>query len=78
MRGGVVVMGERGELECVTIAGISFNPLGRSRHADPLWGKEQDVLGCLDSVLHEHRHSHGSHTSRDRGDEARLLSHAWK
>lgn len=63
-------------VECATVAGLFFGPLGRSRHADPLGGVQQNVLSCFDSVLHEHGHSHRSHTSRYRGDEARLLPHA--
>ncbi len=70
MRGGVALEG----VECVTVA--LFGPLGRGRQADPLWGVQQKVLSCLDSVLHEHGHGHGTHTSGHRGDEARLLSHA--
>ena len=63
--------------ECVTAAGIRSSSIRWSRHADPRWWIQQNVLSGFDSVYHEHRHSHGSHTSGYWSDEARLLSHAW-
>lgn len=61
-------------LECVAVA-FFVGPLGCSSHSDPLWGIQQNILGCLDGVLHQHGHGHGSHSSRDRGDVACLLPH---
>lgn len=52
--------------------------LGRNSHADPLWGTQEDILGCFDSVFHQHRHSHRANASWHWGDESRLLSHTWK
>lgn len=62
-------------VECVAVAEISSSPLGCSCHADPLWGIQQNVLSCFNSILHEHRHSHGSNPSGYWGDEACFLPH---